>query len=350
MVLNVFKIFGVATLTFMIGVLVTPFLTHFLYKHKLWKSVARTKALFGGEAAVFHEMHKEKEVGTPRLGGVLVWGTVLIVTLGFAALAALAPGETTAKLNFFSRNQTWLPLLTLVSGALVGLLDDFLQIRGRGHYMAGGLSLTERILLVSAIGAVGAWWFFYKLEVSTVHLPFYGDLNLGWFFIPFFILVMLGTWSGGVIDGLDGLAGGVFASIFAAYAGIAFLQNQVDLAALSAAILGGLLAFLWFNIPPARFYMGETGILGLTTCLTIVAFLTDAVLVLPVIAFPLVAETGSNILQMISKRWWGKKIFRVAPIHHHFEALGWPAYKVTMRFWIIGSVFALIGLIIALMG
>jgi len=192
------------------------------------------------------------------------------------------------------------------------------------------------------------WRFFVKLGVSVIAVPLLGELSLGIFFIPFFMLVMLALFSGGVIDGIDGLAGGILVTAFAAYAGIAFFQNQIDLAAFSSVIAGGLLAFLWFNIPPARFYMSETGILGLTTTLTVIAFLTKAVIVLPLIAFFLFAAPASVILQLIAKKFWGRKIFLIAPIHHHFEALGWPAYKVTMRFWVLSGVLAILGMVIAL--
>ena len=201
-----------------------------------------------------------------------------------------------------------------------------------------------------------ALWFFFKLDITTIGMPFIEDLNVGLFFIPFFILVTLALYASGVIDGIDGLSGGVFAIIFAAYAGIAFYQQQVDLVAFSAMIAGGILAFLWFNIPPARFYMSETGTMGLTITLAVVAFMTDSlgggygVLVLPIVAFPLVITVLSDIIQVLSKKFRGKKVFLVAPIHHHFEALGWPGYKVTMRFWVIGVIFAIIGMILALIG
>ena len=143
--------------------------------------------------------------------------------------------------------------------------------------------------------------------------------------------------------------------MFGAYAGIAFFQDQLDIAALSAAIAGALLAFLWFNIPPARFYLSETGTMGLTLALTVIAFLTDAlgggrgVTVLPIIALPLVVTVLSNIIQITGKKVFGKKIFRVAPLHHHFEALGWPSYRVVMRYWIVGVIAAIIGMSIALL-
>jgi len=181
-------------------------------------------------------------------------------------------------------------------------------------------------------------------------IPFVGEVNLGIFLIPLFVTVMLAMFSGGVIDGIDGLSGGIFAAIFSAYAGIAFFQNQIDLAAFCAVLVGGILAFLWFNIPPARFYMGETGILGLTTALTVVAFLTKSVLALIIISLPLLATSASVIIQLLSKKYLGRKIFKVAPVHHHFEAIGWPAYKVTMRYWVISVILAIVGVVVALVG
>ncbi|GMQ95518.1 MAG: phospho-N-acetylmuramoyl-pentapeptide-transferase [Patescibacteria group bacterium] len=351
MIIDVVKIFVPSAIAFFIGIALTPFLTHYLYEYKMWKKEARREGLGGGGTPIFNKLHKEKEVGTPRMGGIIIWASVLLTVFVIWTLSKVFPSELTHKLDFLSRNQTWLPLFTLVSASLVGLVDDILVIYGRGGYIAGGISLKTRVAIVTAIGLSGAWWFFFKLGVASVYMPFVGDIYLGVFFIPFFILVMLALFSGGVIDGIDGLAGGTMAVMFASYAGIAFFQNQIDLAAFSAVIAGGTLAFLWFNIPPARFYMSETGILGLTTTLTVVAFLTDAVLVLPIIAFPLFISSLSVIIQVTSKKLrGGKKVFLVAPIHHHFEALGWPSYKVVMRFWVISVVSAIIGITIVLIG
>jgi phospho-N-acetylmuramoyl-pentapeptide-transferase len=229
--------------------------------------------------------------------------------------------------------------------------DDILQIiTSRRHALSGGIDLATRLIVVAGIALVGALWFYYKLDWRTVYVPGLGDLFIGMWYIPFFVVTMIATFSGSVIDGIDGLSGGVLASAFAAYAGIAFFQNQVDVSAFAAALVGALLAFLWFNIPPARFWMGETGIIGLTTTLTVIAFFTDSVLILPLIAFPLVLAAGSDIIQVTARRFWGKKIFRVAPIQHHFEAIGWPSYKVTMRFWVISVACAIIGIALALVG
>jgi phospho-N-acetylmuramoyl-pentapeptide-transferase len=350
MILNILKVFGLASFTFFTGIFLTPFLAHYLYKHKMWKKSARTKAWIKGDADIFNKLHKEKEINTPRMGGMIIWFSVLVAVFLFWALAKIFPSEIFIKLNFLSRSQTWLLLFTLIAASIIGLADDVLQVFGKGKYIAGGMGLKKRILLVILIGAIGAYWFYFKLDVNSVFVPFFGEFYIGWIFIPFFILVMLASFSGGVIDGLDGLSGGVMAAIFASYGGIAFFQNQIDIAAFCAVLVGGILAFLWFNIPPARFYMGETGILGLTATLTVVAFLTNAVLLLPVIAFPLVITSASVIIQWFSRRLFNKKIFLITPIHHHFEAKGWPSYKVTMRYWIIGIIFAVIGMIIALIG
>lgn len=348
-VVNVLKVFVPAAAAFFIGIAITPFVTHFLYKYKLWKKKARTEGLLGSETPLFHKLHKEKEVNTPRMGGVVIWASAGVTVFLFWALQYLFPGEASEKFNFLSRNQTWLPLFTLIAASLVGLFDDLLVVFGRGGYVAGGLPLSFRIATVLGIGAIGAWWFFVKLGVSSVSIPFFGEISLGFLFIPFFMFVMLALFSGGIIDGIDGLSGGILAVAFTSYAGIAFFQNQIDLAAFSAVIAGGILAFLWFNVQPARFYMSETGILGLTTTLAVVAFLTDAVLVLPLIAFFLFAAPASVIAQLISKKFFGRKLFLIAPIHHHFEAIGWPPYKVVMRFWILSGVLAILGMAIALL-
>ncbi|MDP3957975.1 MAG: hypothetical protein Q8Q36_00750 [bacterium] len=349
MILDVVKVFAPTAFAFFIGIAITPLLTHYLYKYKAWKKQSVQLSLDGRAAPISAALHNDEVKKTPRMGGVVIWGSVLFTTLLAYLPSLFMPDAFTEKMNFLSRNQTWLPFFTLIAASLIGLVDDLLVVGNKGGYIGKGLPLSLRIGLVLLIGLVGAWWFYAKLGVSSVGVPFYGELNLGLFFIPFFMLVMLALFSGGVIDGIDGLSGGIMATIWSAYAGIAFFQNQIDLAAFCAVVAGAILAFLWFNIPPARFYMSETGMLGLTTALAVVAFLTDSVLVLPIIAFPLFVASGSVIVQMLSKKFRnGKKVFLVAPVHHHFEALGWPSYKVTMRFWVISVVAAIVGMIIAL--
>jgi phospho-N-acetylmuramoyl-pentapeptide-transferase len=348
MLLNLIKIFLPMAFAFFLGLLLTPFATHFFYKYKMWKRYSRNTAT---TVTDFSKIHNEQdELKTPRIGGIIIWVSVLLTTLTFYLFSILFPSIDTEKMNFLSRNQTLIPFFTLFFGSLIGLWDDLIQIYGTGKFAQDDKTWRNwKAFLVAFLSFLIGIWFFYKLGVASFHVPFGGEIYLGVLIIPFFIIVALATFSGGVIDGIDGLSGGVMASIFAAYSAIAFANNQIDLAAFSGVIAGATLAFLWFNIPPARFYMGETGIMGLTITLATLAFLTDSVLILPVIALPLVITSGSVILQMLSKKWrGGKRLFRLAPIHHHFEALGWPSYKVTMRFWILSVVFAIIGIILAI--
>ena len=243
-----------------------------------------------------------------------------------------------------------MPLGAFFFAAFVGFVDDMLQISGLGTYARDALVYRKiKIALVILIGVVISLWFYYKLDFSSIHIPFNGSFELGIVFIPFFILAMLATFSTSVIDGIDGLAGGVLASVFTAFAVIAFVNNQIDISALSGAIAGGILAFLWFNVPPARFYMGETGIFALTVVLAVIAFLTDSVLLLPIIAFPLVVTSLSVIIQIISYKFFNKhRVFKVAPLHHHFQAIGWSREKVVMRYWIVSVISAITGVILVL--
>lgn len=354
MTADVIRILIPAAVTFFLGIALTPFITYYLYKYKAWKKKGGKRALDGTPALEFERLHTETEVRTPRMGGIVIWGSTALSILGAWVLARLFPSEALTAFDFLSRNQTWVPFSTLLLGAFVGLINDILDV----VYETGerGIPLNVRLLFVSALALFVGYWFYDKLDVVSLGLPFADDLYLGWLIIPCFVLLTLFLYAGGVIDGIDGLSGGIFATVFATYAAVAFYQNQIDLAAFCAALSGGILAFLWFNVPPARFYMTETGTMGLTLTLAVVAFMTDAlgeghgIIALPLIAFPLVLTVLSNVIQVASKKIRGKKVFLVAPLHHHFEALGWPGYKVTMRYWIIGAVFAILGLIVALSG
>jgi len=348
MYLNLIKIFLPTAVAFFLGILLTPVATHFFYKYKMWKKYSRRDAVL--TTSEFSKIHNEEgELKTPRVGGIIIWLSVFITTLVFYLISILFPSFLNSEINFISRNQTLIPLFTLLLGSLIGLWDDLIQIYGNGRFARDDKSWRKwKVILVTSISLLIGLWFFYKLGMTSIHVPFAGEIYLGILIIPFFIIVALGTFSGGVIDGIDGLSGGVLASIFAAYSAIAYANNQMDIAAFSGVITGATLAFLWFNIPPARFYMGETGIMGLTITLATLAFLTDSVLILPVVALLLVVTSLSVILQMLSRKFRnGKRLFKLAPLHHHFEAIGWSSHKVTMRFWILSIVFAIIGIILA---
>jgi phospho-N-acetylmuramoyl-pentapeptide-transferase len=347
MLLDLVKIFLPTTVAFFLGLALTPIATHFFYKYKMWKKYSRNNEV---KSSAFQKIHNEQEeLNTPRVGGIIIWVSALLVTLIFYLASTLFPSANTEKINFLSRNQTLIPFFTLLLGSLLGLWEDVIQIYGKGKIAQDDESWRIwKVLLIILISLLIGIWFYFKLEITSIHIPFDGQLYLGVLIIPFFILVSLATFSGGVIDGIDGLSGGVLASIFAAYGAIAFAHNQIDIAAFCGVVTGAILAFLWFNIPPARFYMGETGMMGLTITLAAIAFLTNTVLILPIIAMPLAATSLSDIIQFTSKKFRnGKRVFRLAPLHHHFEAIGWPSYKVTMRYWILSVVFAIIGIILA---
>jgi len=338
--------------SFGIGIAITPVLTKYLYKYKVWKKYPGKCALDGTEAEVFNRLCGERERHVPRMGGIVIWASVLLTIFVLSLLAFFLPTAATMKLDFLSRSQTWIPLMALITGATVGLINDYWDVYGHGK----GLSLKRRLIFVVGMSAFIGWWFYAKLGVHEINIPFDGGFEIGWLIIPFFILTSLAIYASGVIDGIDGLSGGVFMTIFAAYTGIALYQNQIDLAAFSAAILGGILAFVWFNIPPARFFMTETGTMALTMVLPVMAFMTDSlgggigIAALPIIGALLVATVLSNIIQLFYKKVYGKKFFKIAPLHHHFEAIGWPSYKVTMRYWILSIMFAVVGFIFALVG
>ncbi|MFA5942169.1 MAG: hypothetical protein WC798_00640 [Candidatus Paceibacterota bacterium] len=336
---------------FALGIVFAPLLAGVLYRAKAWKKKSgKGTGIGGGGTPVFDELHKEREVSTPRMGGILIWASVLATAFLFWIFARTLD-TFWPSLDFINRRETWLPLFALAAGALAGLIDDFLEIT-KGD---GGLSLARRLSIVGVIGLVAGWWFYTKLGVAAVGIPFAAPLILGWLIVPFFAFVTIAIYAGGTIDGLDGLAGGVFAIIFMVYAGIAFGEGQAALAACAAVIASATLAFLWFNIPPARFYMSETGSMALTLALAMIAFASDTIAdgvgvsVLPLVALPLTATVVTTLLQVGWKKIFHKKLFRVAPIHHHFEAIGWPAAKVTMRYWVITIIAGVMGLTIALL-
>jgi len=338
----IIKIFLLTTLACVFTIAWTPLLTHFLYKYKLGKHIRSN-----GSTPVFTKMHQEKE-GTPTMGGLLIWVTVLIFSLLFFYLAKVINLDFFQQLNFLSRSQTLLPLGSLVAAALVGLFDDFLDVRGQG---SGGLKMRHRFLIYAAIAIVGALWFYFKLDWDLLHIPFLGNFQIGIWYIPIFIFIIIATaHSVNLTDGLDGLAGGTLLTAFAAFAAIAFAQGRYDLATFCGVIIGALAAFLWFNIKPARFYMGDTGAMSLGVTLGIIAMLTNQALLLPIICLLFVVESASVIIQTASKKLRaGKKVFLSSPIHHHLEAKGWPEYKIVMRFWLISGVSTVIGLIVFLL-
>lgn len=336
-------------LSFGIAIAGAPILIRLLYKYKAWKKKPRQDTVGGAKTPIFAKLHGKKEVSTPRMGGILVWGTTLLVTIITVVASFARPDSFLAQLNFMSRSQTWLPLFTLISASVLGLFDDLLVVSDRGKYVGGGIRFKLRLALIIAIAVIGAWWFHYKLGWNTLYIPFYGNFFINGWYLLIFVVVTMATFSSGVVDGLDGLSAGTLIPIFVAFGIIAYTRELYDLVALITVIIGALITYLWFNVHPAKFYMGETGIMGLTVTLAVIAFLTNSVLFLPVIGFVLVLESASVILQLFWRKVFKRKLFLSAPIHHHFEAIGWPESQITMRFWILSAVSAAGGLVLYFM-
>lgn len=329
------RIFLLGIMGFLVSMLITPIYTNFAYKKEWWKKL-RSNSWSGGAAKVYQKLHAAKHKrNIPTMAGIIFVVSIALVTLIFN----------------LDRGQTWLPLAAMVGAGLVGLLDDVMNIRSAGKGVAG-MGAKAKFALYSAVAVAGGWWFFDKLDVTSIFIPGVPELHVGWLIIPIFWFVVVATANSvNISDGLDGLAGGLLSSSFLAYAMIAAIQGKYALAAFCLTVVGALLSYTWFNIHPARFFMGDVGAFALGTALGVIAMQTDTIYVLPIIGAVYVMETGSVIINRLSRKLrHGKKVFLSSPIHHHFEAIGWPETKVTMRFWIIGHVSAVLGLIVFLLG
>lgn len=319
---------------FALAMLLTPVYTFVAYRFKFWKK-QRTTAVTGEKLQVFTKLHADKfKRNIPTMAGMIFVLAITVITFAFN----------------LDRAETWLPVAALIGGAIVGLLDDIINVRGSGKGVAG-LRSGLKFLMIAAIGLGLGWWFYAKLGVDVINVPYVGDFEIGWWIIPLFAFAVIATGNAvNISDGLDGLAGGLAATAFASFGILALLQGQGMLAGFCFTVVGALLSYLWFNIFPARFFMGDIGSFALGSALGVVAMLTNALLILPFIGLVFVLEAGSALLQIFSKRVFKRKIFKSAPVHQHFQASGWPETKVTMRFWVIGVVMAFIGIFIALTG
>ena len=317
---------------FLLAMFLTPIYTNFAYKHKLWKKQKKT-TLTGEALPVMSKLHAHKfRKPFPTMAGVI--GAIAVVVV-------------TAVCNL-DRGQTWLPLVGFLGGAAVGFIDDLVNVLGTGKG-AAGLRAPLKFAMITAVGLVMGWWFAVKLGQTGLDIPFFGIVNIGVVpMISLFAFAVVATSNAtNISDGEDGLAGGIMMMMYGAYGVIALAQGQVFLFGFCMTVVGWLLSYVWFNVPPARFMMGDTGSFALGAGLGVVAMLTNAFLLLPIIGLLLVVEAGSSLIQIISKKFFHRKIFISAPIHHHLEAKGWGEAKIVMRFWVISGVAALLGLFLA---
>jgi len=277
--------------------------------------------------------HRPKR-GTPTMGGLLIIASILPVTVA---------------VNLVGHLSILLPLGALLATALIGACDDYLTLVGR---RSEGLPPWAKLLSLTVVAVVVAAVLYGAFKLSGVYIPGSQELvDLGIWYLPVAVFVIVGTANAvNITDGVDGLAASLLAIAFLAYGFIAFLQGQLPLMTFAFTVVGALLAFLWYNAHPAEVFMGDTGSLALGTTLAVVALMTSQWALLPVVGVVFVLETLSVILQKAYRRLTGdKRLFRMAPIHHHFELSGWAETQVSTRFWVLGMVGALLGIALALL-
>ncbi len=320
---------------FFLATFLTPIYTYFAYKYHFWKK-QKQKTMTGEDLPVMTKLHARKfKRAFPTMAGIIGVVTVGLVTV-------------ICNLN---REQTWLPLVGFLGGSVVGLIDDIINVFGSGRG-AAGLRAPVKFAMITILGLLMGWWFAVKLGWTTIEVPFIGAMEVGvvGMILIFAFAVVATSNAVNISDGLDGLAGGLALMAYGAYGVIALFQGQWMLTAFCLTVVGWLLSYIWFNVPPARFMMGDTGSFAIGAGLGVVAMMTNSFFLLPVIGILFVVEAGSSLLQMFWKKVFKKKLFISAPIHHHLEAKGWNEAKIVMRFWVIAGVFAIIGVFLAAQG
>lgn len=346
-----------------------PILTKILYKYKIVRGCEY-------DATLAMDGRKNKS-GVPIMGGLLVIITVALITILFN----------------WERKFTWVPISVMLLAAILGGLDDIMNIYGHkrrnrdlkhtlklirvhsdfkmriwlvltlpwtlfkrtslwlGSHPGKGLHVHERLLMQFAAGAITAWWVYFKLgeHWREIHIPFDGFINIGWWIIPLIIFFVMFTANAvNFADGMDGLAGGSLIVTFSALTLLSWIAGYSEITILNSTTAGALIAYTYFNIKPARFQMGDVGSLGLGALLAINTIVINQMILLPLLGFIFYVEIASVIIQIFGRTFLGRRIFKMAPLHHHFELLGWGEEKTVMRFWILHAAFVLLGVWIAL--
>ncbi|NJL96876.1 hypothetical protein HC864_03640 [Candidatus Gracilibacteria bacterium] len=362
-ILEASKIFIYGAVSFILAMWWAPYLIDLLVWLKFWKKSSRGIDTTGKKLEVtahFYEENEKKRL-VPRAGGLLIWVTAIGMALFFWFILKIDPTSKRGQfLNFISRSETFYSNWYTFFASIFGFIDDALAtLETGGNYKAGGLKLSYRLGLVTALSILIGLWFHLRLAMDVIVLPLTNlDLSKitlpfglvgGWLIVPITLIVLLALWGSSMIDGFDGMSAGVFIPIYLCFVGIAFSKGYYDIATLLMVVVGAMAAYLWFNIPPAKFYMGDTGTMGLLLTIGVVAFLIDAVYVLPVAGFILVVTEGSVVIQLFSKKFFKRKVFKAAPLHHHLEAIGWLRHQVTMRYWLISIMSSVVGLALGLL-
>lgn len=342
---NLFFILASLVTSFLLTLMIMPYGIRLLQKLRIWKQIREDGLI--GKATEFAKLHGTK-AGTPTMGGVFILIALVLLTILSVWISSI---ETWMQDVFWwsihhslwNRKETYLVLFTLLSVGCIGLIDDYLNIRG--IWKTKGLSARVKTILLVIFWLVWAYWFYAKLGYSSVHIPFFGMVDLGYAYIPLFVLILYsGANSVNITDGLDGLAWGLLLFQYTAYGFITYNMGMYILSAFCLIVAGSLIAFLWFNIHPAQVFMWDIWSLSLWATLAVIAMMTDTLLGFIVMSAIFIFETLSVIIQMLSKRFRnGKKVFRIAPFHHHLEAIGWSEETIVMRLWLIGMVLAVMG-------
>ncbi len=360
---------GFGLLSSVLAFFLAPLLTKILYKYKITRRAEFDASLSIGK--------RESKAGVPIMGGLLVIIVVAVVTMLFN----------------WERSFTWMPIAVMLLAALLGGIDDILHIYGHkrrnrkikqilrlikvhkdwkqrvwltltlpwaifkrsslwlGSHPGKGVHVHEKLILQFIAGALTAWWIYFKLgeHWREIYIPFDGFVNIGFWIIPLIIFfVMLTANAVNFADGMDGLAGGSLIITFSALTLLSWLGGYSEITILNATTVGALITYTYFNIKPARFQMGDVGSLGLGALLAINAIVINKMLLLPFLAFIFYVEIASVIIQVFGRHILGRRIFKMAPIHHHFELRGWSEEKTVMRFWIMHAAVVLLGIWVAL--
>lgn len=326
-------VLGSSFVVFCMAIFLTPIYTNLAFRFRWWKKI-RNKDILGKSAPVFYKLNHDKhERKIPTMAGIVMIVAITIITM----------------LTNWSRGETYLPVAALLFAGSLGLLDDVINLIGSNRDGRAGLSPLFKFSVLLIIALAMSFYFYFKLGYSSVSIPFLNQVDLGFMYIPLAAFIILSTGIAvNTTDGLDGLAGGLLIIVFGALAIVSYAQGLYSLSAFCGACVGALTAYTWFNIYPARFFMGDVGAYALGTTLAVVALLTDSAFIMPIIGGIFVAEAGSVVIQIFYRKLMKKKFFIASPLHLHLQALGWHETRVTMRFWLLGVVLGLIGVAIKL--
>jgi phospho-N-acetylmuramoyl-pentapeptide-transferase len=359
LLIQIARILTYTGLAFFLAMWIAPWLIQILVWLKFWKKQARSVSTTGEELIVTKKFYEENERDkkVPRAGGILIWFVSLFIAVCFWIVLKIEPeSKYTQFINFVSRKETFIPIGTLFFGAILGLVDDILvTLDDGGNYIGGGLKLSQRAIVVTILSLLIGIWFYTKNELHQFHFfTFNIDLynlfgySLGWLVIPLTFIILLALWGSSVIDGFDGIAAGTLIPIFICFALLSLHKGYFNIATLMMVIVGSMTAYLWFNLPPAKFIMGDTGSVPLLLTLGVVAIFIDYIYILPIAGIALLATLASDVIQIFSKKVFKKKVFKAAPLHHHFEALGYSRQNITISYWLVSLVFSTLGLVIGL--